>query len=130
MILKRFSLTGLYGKNLGARIIDVILLVLLCVLIIAAPLPFGSVEPRSIFLIEIVAAVCFFVWIVKLVFCSESDQLAGFQAFHRQEKDVYSRAPFFQKHPLIRFLCRVVTLGSYPRRFEATILVGDASPPA
>jgi O-antigen ligase len=63
--LDRFSVS--HAADLGRyKILDKISITLLIILIVCPPLSFGSVQYSSIFFIEIIAAICFLLWLMRL----------------------------------------------------------------
>jgi putative inorganic carbon (hco3(-)) transporter len=121
--LKRFSLTLLYSKNRRISVLDWLLLSVLFLLIVALPLPFGSVEDSWIFLMEIFACVCFLLWVIKLFFYSDPQRLLHFRDEHGRETAEFRNAPFFHRFPFFAFLLRILTFGQWPKRNPRSTLM-------
>jgi putative inorganic carbon (hco3(-)) transporter len=124
-----FSLVSLYQHSRGAKIIDLILIALICIIVFGAPLPFGSVEYSWLAVLQATAAFCFFLWILKLVFFADSLALKKFQNERAQHKKQYERAPFFHRHFLIAETLRLFTIDKWPRKNQTSDLIDDHSAP-
>jgi O-antigen ligase len=113
-----FSLESYYyyqGKS-KAALAEWTLLVLLFFLIIAAPLPFGSVLYTPIATIELISVLCFLVWIFRLCFWGHRRALDAFAHFHASEKESLQHAPFFHHHRFLAHFFRLLTLGRWPQK--------------
>ena len=119
-----FNLSDYYRGSGLAKILNAFILLLLILLIVAVPLPFGSVEAAPVFFMEMIAAFCFFLWLVKLVFCAKSKQLLYFRQVHSAEQEQLKRAPFFHRWSLLATFFRLCTFGNWPRKNLRTDLVG------
>lgn len=120
-----FSLVRFYSENKLAERIDAALIVLICFLVVYAPLPFGSVQAGSMMTIQIVSAVCFLLWLYKLLFAGTPEQLATFREMHAAEKAERMERPLFHRHLWLTRMLRLLTLGRWPKRNRATNLVED-----
>src|SRR5262245_66680168 len=94
-----FSLAQYYGARNKSDIVTKAVLIFLILLILGAPLPFGSVQAQSIFWIEVLSVICFLFWIIKLVFFGNSEQLKRFHALSEMRKQMRDAGPFFYRHP-------------------------------
>ncbi len=124
--MKRFSLHQFYKDSAPTRFLDRIIITLLCLVILLVPLPFGSVELRSIFWLEIAAGLCFLLWITKLLFFGDPEYLSFFRQLQQEEKEQYLRAPFFHRHAFAGQVLRILTFGKWPRKYKATNLVMES----
>jgi O-antigen ligase len=122
-----FSLESYYRGNSKAALADWTLLVLLFFLIIAAPLPFGSVLYTPVATIELISVLCFLVWIFKLCFFGCRQALDAFADFHTVEKESLQRAPFFHHHRFLAHFFRLITLGRWPLKNIAFNLTQNRS---
>jgi putative inorganic carbon (hco3(-)) transporter len=95
-------------------IFDKISIALLIFLIIYTPLPFGSVEYPSIFLIEIISAILFFLWMMSLIFRDKDDYLP---------KENRKKVHFLLRHPWLIHGFRIVTFGKWPTKNTAPNIV-------
>src|SRR5262245_46898493 len=120
-----FSLIQYYKRNRAAARIDAALAALLILLILYAPLPFGSVQYSSIAVLEAGASLAFILWMVKLLYCGNPDELAHFRKIQRTQTEEIKVRPFFDRHPWFAGVSRVATLGKWPRRYEAGDLVAE-----
>jgi O-antigen ligase len=123
-----FSLSQFYSKGRG-ELLDKILISFLIILIIYTPLPFGSVQHSSIFLVEIISAICFLLWLVKLFIFANHDQLALFRKQHEAEKNDRKRSHFFNRHPWLSQIFRVLTFGKWPMKNVASNVVIEKDDP-
>jgi putative inorganic carbon (hco3(-)) transporter len=96
------------------EIFEKISIALLIVLVIYTPLPFGSVEYSSIFLIEIIAALLFFCWMMSLVL--------RYQGEHTPNV-AQKKIPFLLRHPWLIHTFRIFTFGKWPTRNTAPNIV-------
>jgi O-antigen ligase len=121
----QFSLLSYYrGKRLP-RMLDALLVILLMFLLLYAPLPFGSVEYTSRAVLKGVAALCFLVWMIKLIYGGNREVLHLFREIHRRESEMLGRRPFFHRHYGLTRLARILTLGRFPRKNIADNLVTE-----
>lgn len=117
-----------YKDSVATRFLDRAIITLVCLLILLVPLPFGSVEPRSIFWMEIAAGLCFLLWLTKLLFLGDPEYLSLFRQHQKEEREAYLRTPYFHRHPFAGLILQVLTFGKWPRKYEATNLVEETSP--
>lgn len=121
----QFTLTGFYLGSLKARWIDRVIVALLVVLIIGSPLPFGSVQPLPIFVIEAIALLACLLWVFKLATCGDPAILNEFHLMHAEENKRLHQFAFFHRHRWIARALRILTLGRWPRRNIAENLIQD-----
>lgn len=120
-----FSLAHYYKASRLARIADVFLVLLVVVLLLFAPLPFGSVEEDARAILESTAALCFLLWMFKLIYGGNREQLHFFRQRHKQETEALAQRPFFHRHYRMAKLIRILTGGIFPRKHSAANLVTD-----
>lgn len=123
-----FSLAHYYRGSRLARIIDVFLVLLVALLLLFAPLPFGSVEEDARVILESTSALCFLLWMIKLIYGGNREQLHFFRQRHKKENEILRERPFFYRHYRIAKLIHILTLGIFPRKHTAANLVADQNP--
>ena len=74
---------------------------------------------------EFVAATIFFLWLLKLIFCVNADELDKFRSYYLKENEAFQKAPIFHRWPAVAFVLRILTVGRYPEKYEVTNLVDD-----
>jgi O-antigen ligase len=121
----QFSLSDLYKRSRGARILDVLIVVLLCFVVLTAPLPFGAVQYSSLAAMEVLAACCFLLWIVKLTMFAHPDELERFRGQMAEQKKLHGQYPFFHRHFLLARTLRFLTFGKWPRKNPAFHLLEE-----
>lgn len=122
---RHFSLVHYYKGRRLAAIIDLFLVILLAFVLIYAPLPFGSVEygPRAV--LQLTAAVCFLLWMLKLVYAGNPEELHLFRERKRQEAEELRKRPFFHRHYRLTRLVRILSFGKFPTKHVASNLVTE-----
>ena len=125
--LSTFSLVEYYSGNPHAHLFDLLIVFILGLLILGAPLPFGSVQYLPVAAIEFLATVAFLIWIYKLVFCGNPQLLAEFRELYAREASEFARLPFFHRHYWLARVFRILTLGFWPRKNVAQNLIEDGS---
>ena len=118
-----FTLAKFYARSRFGKVLNRILLVLLVLLILAAPLPFGSVEAFPILIMELLIALCFLIWIIKLIFSGDT---RFFREYHSAEKARFARAPFFHRWALLGSILRFLTFRQWPRKYEVSNVIENA----
>ena len=85
-------------ENLIYRLLERTSILLLIFLILYTPLPFGSVQYQSVFLIETVAAVCFFLWLIRQFFFYRNRSLRSTVPDTAGTTEIDNSHPFLRRH--------------------------------
>lgn len=124
-----FSLIQYYKGSRLARILDVCITTLLAALLLYAPLPFGSVEYTSRAVIQGIAALCFLLWMLKLLYAGNHEQLSIFREQHRTEMEALRQRPIYYRHRWLARLLRLLSFGKWPKKYSADNLVEEQPTP-
>jgi len=130
--LAEFSLSDFYVSSGSSQFLEKLIVGILVLLILGIPLPFGSVQPFWIFIIEVVSTVCFFLWILRIFLYHDRSELERFREIYTEEKERYKQQPLFNRNVWLARLLRLFTFGRWPRRNVAENLVveGEEEPQA
>ncbi|HSP05951.1 MAG TPA: O-antigen ligase family protein [Acidobacteriota bacterium] len=122
-----FSLVRYYRGSRLAGILDAGLAGILVVLVLYAPLPFGSVEytPRAV--LQGLAALCLLLWMVKLIYAGNPDELSAFRERHNRQVDELRQRPLFHRYALLARILRLISLGRWPKKNRAENLIQEGS---
>jgi putative inorganic carbon (HCO3(-)) transporter len=120
-----FSLSRYYLQSHATRILDALILSTLLFVVLYSPLPFGSVQPSSMFVIQIASLLAVLLWMSKLIFCADLSQLSEFRHLHHERKNILTKRPLSHRYSWLSRILRFITFGKWPRRYRAENLVDE-----
>ena len=124
----RFSLKQCYS-NKACKVIDLAIIAIVALLILLCPLPFGSVEYRWIFIVEMTAALCLCLWFFKLFFLANNRDLIIFRSQYASYSRWRQSVPFFHRRSDLAKILRFFTFGYWPRKNPVFDLVPETEEP-